>query len=105
MTRETFEQIATGLREAIMPIKAFRRYEKPEELIERALEGDARALRVLIFITHNAGYAAAVDDMGPTDEQILEAFNRGRVEDSEIDRENAVEISGGDISQLDIEME
>ena len=77
--------------------------EKPEELIERALEGDARALRVLIFITHNAGYAAAVDDMGPTDEQILEAFNRGRVEDSEIDRENAVEISGGDISQLDIE--
>lgn len=40
-----------------------------------------------------------------SDEQILAAFNRGRRPDSEIDRENAVEISGGDPAHMDIEMD
>ncbi|WP_306147270.1 MULTISPECIES: hypothetical protein [unclassified Roseibium] len=39
-----------------------------------------------------------------SDAEILAAFNRDRRPDDEIDRENAVELSGGDISQLDIEM-
>ena len=49
-----------------------------------------------------AGLEEAIDLVrNATDGEILTAFNRGRIPDSEIDRENAVEISGGDPRQLD----
>lgn len=104
MTKEAHDQIAEGLREATLPMFAWQGYEPPLELIDRALAGEGGAIRILMFSCFSKGYLAAIDDLGPTDEQILAAYNQGRKHDLEIDRD-VPEISGGDISQLDIEME